>query len=173
MARTRAWSGVGRRELLARSAGALALLAATGCGLPEAQAPYAGAPADWNPGAIAWQPYGEGLAAAKAQRRPVCLVFYTDWCPHCHNYSQLFHAPEIVALSKQFVMIRVERDGNRDISEVYAIDGEYIPRTFFLTSTGLVLTDLASDNEAFRYFFDEHDPSELESVMQRALERTN
>jgi len=171
--KTRAESVLLRRRLLARGAGALALLAASACGMPEAKAPYASAPADWNPGAIAWQPYTEGLAAAKAQKRPVCLVFYTDWCPHCHNYSQLFHAPEIVALAKRFVMIRVERDGNRDISEVYAIDGEYIPRTFFLTSAGLVLTDLASDNEAFRYFFDEHDPSELESVMQRALERTN
>ena len=90
---------MGRRRLLARGVAALAVLAASACSLSEAKAPYASAPADWNPGAIAWQPYTEGLAAAKAQKKPVCLVFYTDWCPHCHNYSQLFHAPEIVALA--------------------------------------------------------------------------
>jgi thiol-disulfide isomerase/thioredoxin len=166
----------GRRALLRRC---LALSAAPfvagplsfSCyGVPAA-APFASAPADWNTGEIAWANYAPGLAAGKAEGKPIVLVFYTDWCPHCHEYSRLFHDPEIVRLSRRFVMIRVERDGNRDISAVYDIDGEYIPRTFFLTPTGAVLTDLGSDNDAFRYFLDERDPAELLALMQRALER--
>ena len=80
-------------------------------------------------------------------------------------------APELVRLSRQFVMIRVERDGHREISAQYDVDGEYIPRTFFLTPSGSVLTELSSDNDDYRYFMDEHDPTELIALMQRALER--
>jgi glutaredoxin len=136
-----------------------------------AQAPLASAPRDWNERQIDWVPYAQGLAAGRARHVPIVLIFYTDWCPHCHNYSRLFHDPELTRLSQRFVMIRVERDGHRDISEVYDIDGEYIPRTFFLTPTGAVLTDLASDNDDYRYFLDEHDPAMLISLMRRSLER--
>lgn len=153
-------------------AGALATVAsALGCAERPARAPLASAPADWNAREVAWTDYAAGLDAAKAGRKPLLLVFYTDWCPHCHNYSRLFHDPEVVRLSRQFVMVRVERDANPSISDVYAIDGNYIPRTFFLSPTGAVLTDLTSDNEEFRYFFDEHDSTELIALMQRALQR--
>jgi thiol-disulfide isomerase/thioredoxin len=139
-------------------------------GVP-ASAPFASAPADWNERQVAWVPYAEGLAAGRERQLPILLIFYTDWCPHCHNYSRLFHDPELVRLSQRFVMIRVERDGSRDISRVYDIDGEYIPRTFFLTPTGAVLTDLASDSDDYRYFLDEHDPAMLMGLMESALER--
>jgi thiol-disulfide isomerase/thioredoxin len=144
---------------------------ALGCYGEPAQSPLQRAPADWNAGDVEWVPYAEGMAAGKAQQRPIVLVFYTDWCPHCHEYSRLFHDPELVELSRQFVMIRVERDGHRDISETYDLDGEYIPRTFFLTPTGVVLTDLASEHERYRYFLDERDPAELIRLMEAALAR--
>jgi len=149
----------------------LCALAAAGClrAGGEAQEPAPIAEADWNDRAIAWATYGQGVARAKAERRPIVLVFYTDWCPHCHNFSRVFHAPEVVDLARSFVMIRVERDGNRDLSEMYDLDGEYIPRTFFLTSAGEVRTELHGRNPSFRYFFDEHDPRELVASMRRAL----
>jgi len=137
-----------------------------------AGAPLASAPSDWNVREVAWLPYEAGLAAGKAERKPIVLVFYTDWCPHCHNYSRLFHDPEVVRLSRQFVMIRVERDGHREISARYALDGEYIPRTFFLSPDGAVASDLTSDNQDFLYFLDEHDPTELIALMELALERS-
>jgi thiol:disulfide interchange protein len=147
-------------------------LGASGCmGAGAAGAAFADAPSDWNVREVAWMPYEAGLASGKAQQKPIVLVFYTDWCPHCHNYSRLFHDPELVRLSQQFVMIRVERDGHREVSARYDVDGEYIPRTFFLTPTGSVLTELTSDNDDYRYFLDEHDPTELIALMQRALER--
>ena len=46
---------------------------------------------DWNDGQIAWQPYDKGFAAAKEQKKPICLVVYTEWCPHCANYSKVLH----------------------------------------------------------------------------------
>jgi thiol:disulfide interchange protein len=158
---------IDRRSILfaALAAGAL------GCAPGRASAPGELPPADWNGGGVAWLPYVEGLAAAKARNQPIVLVFYTDWCPHCHNYSRLFHDPEVARLSSRFVMIRVEGDGHRELSARYDIDGEYIPRTFFLTPSGAVLTELTSDNEDFLYFLDEHDPTELVMLMQLALER--
>jgi thioredoxin-like negative regulator of GroEL len=155
-----------RRVLLAALASA-----AFGCTPVAASAPGELPPADWNVGGVHWLPYEEGLATAKANNQPIVLIFYTDWCPHCHNYSRLFHDPEVVRSSSRFVMIRVERDGHRDISSRYDIDGEYIPRTFFLKPTGAVLSELTSDNDDFLYFLDEHDPAELIALMQLALEQ--
>jgi thiol-disulfide isomerase/thioredoxin len=127
--------------------------------------------ADWNDSGINWRPYEAGLAEARAAGKPIVLVFYTDWCPHCHNYSRVFHDPEVARLAASFVMIRVERDGHRDISARYALDGEYIPRTFFLSPEGVLLPGLDSGREQYRYYLDEHDPSELTSRMEEALER--
>jgi thiol:disulfide interchange protein len=127
--------------------------------------------ADWNDSGIKWRPYEAGLAEAQATAKPIVLIFYTDWCPHCHNYSRLFHDPEVARLAASFVMIRVERDGHRDISARYALDGEYIPRTFFLSPQGVLIPGLDSGREQYRYYLDEHDASELTSRMEEALER--
>jgi thiol:disulfide interchange protein len=153
-------------------------IAASGCvpvsedARDPASAAAAEGEADWNDAAIAWATYESGMSRAAAERRPIVLVFYTDWCPHCHNYSRVFHDAEVVDLARSFVMIRVERDGSRDLSEMYDLDGEYIPRTFFLTSAGEVRTELHGSNPAFRYFLDEHEPRELLALMRRALARS-
>src|SRR5262245_59679460 len=83
---------------------------------------------DWNDAGIGWQPYEAGLAAAKKEKKPVCLVIFTEWCPHCTNYSKVFHDPKVVERSKQLVMIRLDKDKNVDVSQKYAPDGQYIPR---------------------------------------------
>lgn len=146
----------------------LGLVAAPGCARPASSVALPDAPADWNDGEIAWRPYAAGLEEARAAGKPVVLIFYTDWCPHCHNYSRLFHDPEVVLLAASFVMIRVERDSHRDISARYALDGEYIPRTFFLSPEGVLLEGLDSGRAQYRYYLDEHDPAELTSRMERA-----
>ena len=46
---------------------------------------------DWNDANVAWKSYDEGVALAKKEKKPICLVFYTEWCPHCANYSAVFH----------------------------------------------------------------------------------
>ena len=134
-------------------------------------------PSDWNPKQVAWQPYALGLRAAAREHKPIVLVFYTDWCPHCHNYSRVFHDPRVVEASRDFVMIRVERDGNPELSQEYALDGDYIPRTFFLLPSGEVLEQVhperpaaAAGDPTFRYFLDEYEPDELLEPMQQAVE---
>ncbi len=143
-----------------------ATFVATTAALAFAPAAFAGG--DWNDAGIAWRPYEEGLAAAKSEGKPVCLVFYTEWCPHCTNYSRVFHDPQIVEKSKSFVMIRLDKDQNGPISAKFAPDGEYIPRTFFLTSDGTLKAEITEQRPSYKYFYDEKNPSSLLRAMNVA-----
>jgi len=124
---------------------------------------------DWNDTGISWQAYDAGLATAKEQKKPVLLVFYTDWCPHCTRYSGVFHDPKVVEKAKSFVMIRLNKDQNPEISKKYTPDGEYIPRTYFLSSGGTADFDLHAPRPEFKYFYDEADPASLLRGMDEAL----
>jgi len=124
---------------------------------------------DWNDAHIGWQPYERGLAAAKKDKKPVCLVLYTEWCPHCTNYSAVFHDAKVVEQAKKFAMIRLDKDKNPEISKKYAPDGEYIPRTFFLAANGDLDPGIHAPRDNYRYFYDEKDPAALLGGMSAAL----
>ena len=126
---------------------------------------------DWNDAQVGWQSYDAGLAAAKKDKKPVCLVFFTEWCPHCANYSVVFHDPRVVERSKKFTMIRLDKDKNADLSRRYAPDGEYIPRTFFLASDGTLAADIHAPRDRFKYFYDEKDAASLLAGMDDALRK--
>jgi protein-disulfide reductase (glutathione) len=141
--------------------------------LALAVAPAARAGGDWNDAAIGWQDYDKGLAAAKETKKPVCLVFFTEWCPHCTNYSKVFHDPKVVAASKQFVMIRLDKDKNVELSKKYAPDGQYIPRTFFLHADGTLDPELKAPRDRFVYFYDENNPASILAGMDAAQKKLN
>jgi thiol-disulfide isomerase/thioredoxin len=124
---------------------------------------------DWNDAQIAWKPYDQALETAKKDKKPVCLVLFTEWCPHCANYSHVFHDPKVVEKSKQFVMVRLDKDKNAELSKKYSPDGEYIPRTYFLSSSGELEPTLHAPRDRFRYFYDEKDPASLLAGMDAAL----
>jgi len=86
--------------------------------------PTAFAGGDWNDANVQWQPYEAGLAAAKKDKKPVLLIFFTEWCPHCTNYSKVFHDPQVVETSKKLVMIRLDKDKNGAVSGKYMSDYE-------------------------------------------------
>jgi len=126
---------------------------------------------DWNDGEIAWKDYEAGLAAAKSEKKPVCLIFYTEWCPHCANYSKVFHDPKVVEKSKQLVMIHLDKDKNAALSGQYAADGQYIPRTYFLGPDGKLAADIHAPREQYKYFYDEKDPASVLAGMDEALKK--
>lgn len=134
--------------------------------VPESEVPEA-TPVDWNVAEIDWRDYFDGLKQARAENKPVILIFYTDWCPHCHNYSREFHDPGVVQLARHFVMIRVERDGNREISARHDVDGDYVPRTFFLGPNGELLPGFETTAPRYRYFLDEYSPEALRARMRK------
>ena len=124
---------------------------------------------DWNRSGIDWRDHDPGLTAAREQGKPVCLVFYTEWCPHCTAYSKVFHDPKVVEMSRRFVMILMDRDKNRPLSAKYAPDGEYIPRTYFLSPGGVLDGAIHAPRDKFLYFYDENDPASLRGGMEAAL----
>src|SRR5207249_10571965 len=126
---------------------------------------------DWNDKDVAWKSYEDGLAAAKKEKKPVCLIFYTEWCPHCANYSAVFHDPKVVDMTKRFVMIRLDKDKETDLSKKYAPDGEYIPRTFFLSSAGVLDADIHAPREQDKYFYDEKPPASVLAGMEEASKK--
>ena len=125
----------------------------------------------WNRAQIDWQPYEAGLRAAQAQKKPVCLVFSTTWCPHCKNYSHVFEDPRVVARARDFVMIHLDADAEEAIASKYALDGAYIPRTFFLAPDGTVETSIHAPRLQSRYFYDERDPASLLAGMETARQK--
>src|ERR1700736_1332578 len=52
---------------------------------PETLAPPR--PPGWNPTKIEWLSYDAGLLRAQRTKKPICLVLYTTWCPHCREFS--------------------------------------------------------------------------------------
>ncbi len=141
-----------------------ALIAPLG-GLPPSEA----LAHDWNDGAVAWKPLDDGLAAAKKEQKPLCLIVYTEWCPHCGNYSKVFHDPKVVEKAKQFVMVRLDQDKEKDRTGKYAPDGGYIPRTMFLAPDGTLAADVHAPRDKFLYFFDEKNPESVLAGMDAAL----
>jgi thiol-disulfide isomerase/thioredoxin len=131
---------------------------------------FAGAE-NWNDGNIRWMSYNDGLAAAQKQHKPICLIFYTTWCPHCANYAKLFSDPKVVEKSKSFVMIRLDKDKNQELSKKYSPDGEYIPRTYFLSSEGRLEESLSEQRPQYKYFYSESDPASILAGMDRALQK--
>jgi thiol:disulfide interchange protein len=155
-----------RRFVVAAAIALLGAVVAVG-GLPQRSE----AGGDWNDSGIQWQPYKEGLAAAKEQKKPVCLVFYTDWCPHCQKYSGVFHDPAVMEESKKFVMIRLNKDENAEVSAKYAPDGEYIPRTFFLSPSGELEADITEQRPNYKYFYDTANPAGVLRAMETASKK--
>ena len=147
------------------------LLAAAALSALLTHATPARAGGDWNDAAIAWRTHDGGLAEAKRTGKPVCLVFFTQWCPHCTRYGRVFHDPAVVARAQRFVMIRVDRDANRALSARYDVDGQYIPRTYFLSSKGELERTIHAPRQRYKYFFDEDDPRDLLRGMDAALKR--
>ncbi len=140
------------------------------CALVAMSAQIAVAGGDWNDSAIEWLGYEEGLAEAKKTGKPVCLIFYTDWCPHCTRYSGVFHDDKVIAKAKDFVMIRLNKDQNAELSGKHAPDGQYIPRTFFLTSDGKVRDSIKAPREKYQFFYNPQGSGELLAAMDKALQ---
>jgi thiol:disulfide interchange protein len=132
-------------------------------------APSAGE--SWNVSQIDWQPYEAGLRLAKAQHKPVCLVFSTTWCPHCKNFSHVFDDQRVVARAHDFVMIHLDADAEEGIAAKYALDGSYIPRTFFLKPDGTLDDTIHAPRARSRFFYDEYDPGSLLAAMDTARQK--
>ncbi|HUB09718.1 MAG TPA: thioredoxin family protein [Myxococcales bacterium] len=123
-------------------------------------------------GPVDWRSYDDGLREAAATGKPVCLTFFTTWCPHCRNFLKLFDDPRVAQKSRSFVMVRVNEDQAKDLGRRFSPDGSYIPRTFFLSPQGQFDRSLAARPYGpAAYNYAENDADALLQGMNRALAR--
>ena len=81
----------------------------------------------------------------------------------------MFHDPKVVEKSKQFVMVRINKDQAAELSGKFNPDGEYIPRTYFLSSAGELQADIHAPRDNYKYFYSESDPAGVLGGMDAAL----
>ena len=137
----------------------------------EAPTPARAVEHGWNDGQIEWLQYDAALARAKEQKKPILLVVYANWCPHCKNYSHVFEDPRVVQRAKDFVMVKVDADDEKGPAAANAIDGGYVPRTFFLGPDGKVDPEIHAPRDKFKFFYDERDPGSILAGMDAASKR--
>jgi len=88
---------------------------------------------------IDWVDWDEAISAAMEENKPIALLIHKTWCGACQQLKKSFQTSnkrkELIELSRRFIMSNVEDDDEPE-DEVYAPDGRYIPRLFFLDKHG-------------------------------------
>ena len=127
----------------------------------------AGDMAEW-PTSIDWTDYESGLAAAKKTNQPICLIVYADSCPECRALAPALADPELVELSKSFVMIKQDQEAKPAWLEAYNSLGTYVPRIFFLKPDGTVREEINSGNPRYPHYFAAQQIPKLKAAMRAA-----
>ena len=122
----------------------------------------------FNGSEINWRDPKSGIYEASKTGKPVIMVFHATWCSACKRYRSVFQNPGIVAASKDFVMILVDADKDKDINSAFAPDGAYVPRTLFIDSEGEVSEKFVGKDPKYPHTIDVDDPSELLALMIKA-----
>jgi thiol:disulfide interchange protein DsbD len=96
---------------------------------------------------IQWLPYADDkVAQAAAESRPVLIDFWAEWCIPCKELDRvIFPQPEVVEMSRRFVMLKVDLTSSRDpeasrLRKKYEVKG--VPTLIFLNPDGTEARDL-------------------------------
>jgi thiol:disulfide interchange protein DsbD len=96
---------------------------------------------------IQWSDYSDKeLEQAVVEARPLLMDFYADWCIPCKELDKLtFSQPEVVEMSRKFVMVKVDLTSSSNITAIrlkdqYKIKG--VPTLVFLKPDGSEAVDL-------------------------------
>lgn len=110
-------------------------------------------PIKWNQ-EIDWKTWEEGSKLAEKSGRAICLVVYADWCPQCRKLAPVFQDEQLVALSKDLVMVLQDNDEKpKWLQERYGRLGGYVPRIFFLDSRGNLVEDLTGGHAKYPHYY--------------------
>jgi len=121
-------------------------------------------------GSIEWREWTDARDIANRASKPIMVVVYADWCPHCRALGPVFSDPEVETLSKRFVMVRQNHDESPAWLEPYNQKfGGYVPRIFFFDQNGKMREDLTSGHPRYPYFYAAEQPEFLKRSMRQAV----
>ncbi|MCA9627876.1 MAG: thioredoxin family protein [Myxococcales bacterium] len=122
-------------------------------------------------GNIHWVSYEDGLAQARSEKKPLCVVVYADWCPRCRELARVFHRPDVERLAKDLVMVRQNADEPSDWlnQPPLAAHGKYVPRVFFFDRRGSFVSQITSSHPRYPFFYAAGAPEALTSSMRKAV----
>lgn len=123
---------------------------------------------DWNGAEINWRDARSGIYESSQTGRPVIMVFHATWCSVCKRFRQIFKDPGIVAASRDFVMILVDGDAEKELNGAFSPDGVYVPRTLFIDSEGNVSDKLVGADPQYPHSLAVDRPDELLALMKKA-----
>jgi len=136
---------------------------------PPAPPPEQGHGVEWK-GTVSWHSWDEGLSLAKKESKPIMVLVYADWCPHCRALAPVFADPEVEALATHLVMVRQNHDEDPAWLQPYNQKyGGYVPRVFFFDSNGKIRDDLTSGHPRYPYFYAAEASDLLKRSMRRAI----
>ncbi|MFT3732247.1 MAG: thioredoxin family protein [Hyphomicrobium sp.] len=123
---------------------------------------------EWNGAEINWRDARSGIYESSRTGRPVLMVFHATWCSVCKRFRQVFKDPAVVAASRDFVMILVDADKEKEVNGAFQPDGSYVPRTLFIDSNGNVSDKLIGSDPQYPHSVDVDGPGELLALMKKA-----
>ena len=90
-------------------------------------------------GPVAWvYTLAEGLTLAQAAKKPLMVDFYAEWCGWCKKLDKnVYTNKEVIALSKEFVCVKVDTDKYGKDTAKYVVMG--LPTIVFLNADGTVI----------------------------------
>ena len=97
---------------------------------------------------LPWVADPEGtLAANEYRERPVVLLLYADWCPHCQRlFREVLVDPRITDLADRFVWVKVNSDLHQEYKRTYDQTG--FPMIVVLGQGGQVVSRIDGFRDA-------------------------
>jgi len=99
-------------------------------------------------GPIAWvYTLGEGLTLAQSSKKPLMVDFFAEWCGWCKKLDKdVYTDPDVAALSKEFVCVKVDTDKFGQDASKYGVQG--LPTIVFMNADGTVIDKIVGYNPA-------------------------
>eukprot|EP01121_Diplochlamys_sp_Union-15-3_P015820 TRINITY_DN5289_c0_g1_i1.p1 TRINITY_DN5289_c0_g1~~TRINITY_DN5289_c0_g1_i1.p1 ORF type:complete len:171 (-),score=25.04 TRINITY_DN5289_c0_g1_i1:73-585(-) len=115
---------------------------------------------DWesrglNPN-VNWLTYQEATEKAKENGKHTMVLFTKPWCGACKTLKKaLVQSKKFEEACQQFNVVNVEEDSENPKDNKFSPDGAYIPRVFFVSSDGVVETDIYNQrgSDKHKYYY--------------------